>query len=249
MSTVAPRFTLNESSTTLVTPKLASAVREVARQVPGALDVLDAFRIDYATHDGDSLQAACLRAGADPGAVLAALGRAAPGPRDLGPSPSITRVLERLLDHHHPFTRESLARIERLAMRAVALEADAHPEVHPLCDRARALASELLPHLLKEEHVLFPLFRDLERVGSGPLSATSRRRLLSPIRVMLLEHDAAAHLLEDVRLVTQRYTVPRWAGESVRGLIAELDALDLDFVRHMHLESHVLFPLALEPRS
>lgn len=249
MSTVAPRYPTPESPTTLVTPKLTSMVRDVARLVPGALDVLDAYRIDYATHDGDSLQTSCLRVGAEPAAVLAALERAAPGPHDLGPSPTITRVLERLLDHHHPFTRESLARIERLTMRAIVLEADAHPEVHALCDRARALASELLPHLLKEEHVLFPLFRDLERVGPGPFSAPARRRLLAPIRVMLLEHDAAAHLLEDVRITTQRYTVPPWAGESVRALIAELDALDLDFVRHMHLESHVLFPLALDPKA
>jgi regulator of cell morphogenesis and NO signaling len=102
-----------------------------------------------------------------------------------------------------------------------------------LHDAFRELAAALGPHLDEEEEVLFP-------------ALVSRR--LDPQLVqqelgrMHEEHLAVGDLLAKIRELTHGFTTPEWGCNTYRVLMAELDALEADILRHVHLENHVLAP-------
>ena len=82
-------------------------------------------------------------------------------------------------------------------------------------------------------------------VGSSARSTLGRAASVdAPTHVMELEHDAVGSLLEELRGRTDAYRAPVEACGSWRGLYQGLDELERDLMRHVHIENHVLFPLA-----
>jgi len=59
---------------------------------------------------------------------------------------------------------------------------------------------------------------------------------------MLEEHLAVGDLLAELRGLTDGFTTPEWGCNTYRVLMSELDALEADILRHVHLENHVLAP-------
>jgi regulator of cell morphogenesis and NO signaling len=49
-------------------------------------------------------------------------------------------------------------------------------------------------------------------------------------------------LLGTIRKLTAGFTIPEWGCNTYRVLMAELEALEADILRHVHLETHVLAP-------
>jgi regulator of cell morphogenesis and NO signaling len=49
-------------------------------------------------------------------------------------------------------------------------------------------------------------------------------------------------LLARIRALTAGFTTPEWGCNTYRVLMAELDGLEADVLRHVHLENHVLAP-------
>ena len=49
-------------------------------------------------------------------------------------------------------------------------------------------------------------------------------------------------LLEQIRDVTEGFEMPGWACTSYRTLFSELEQMEGDIHRHVHLENHVLMP-------
>jgi regulator of cell morphogenesis and NO signaling len=47
-----------------------------------------------------------------------------------------------------------------------------------------------------------------------------------------------------MRALTRGYATPEWGCRTYRVLVSELEALEADTFRHVHLENHVLVPLA-----
>jgi regulator of cell morphogenesis and NO signaling len=92
--------------------------------------------------------------------------------------------------------------------------------------------------MAKEEQVLFPYIGAVETASiSGveppmPFFGTVR----NPVRNMMLEHDSAAEILRELRVVTSNYS----------SLFMQLGALETDLHHHIHLENNILFPRAIE---
>lgn len=97
-----------------------------------------------------------------------------------------------------------------------------------------SLRTELLEHLIKEEVDLFPL------IAEGRFEEASAQILETE-----KEHDAAGHLLEALRKVTNEYTLPAWGCETFRAVYHHLEALESDLFRHIFLENSVLFERVL----
>ncbi len=59
---------------------------------------------------------------------------------------------------------------------------------------------------------------------------------------MQVDHLAVGDLLARMRTLTGGFTTPEWGCNTYRVLMTELDALEADILRHVHLENHVLAP-------
>lgn len=159
---------------------------------------------------------------------------------------SMTELVEHLVATHHAFTVSELARAQTLGAEVVAAHKAEHPELVAVMRTFEALRAELLPHLQKEEVILFPYVRAIE--GTGPAHGCFAS-VAMPIRVMDMEHDTATHLLATLREQTNEYALPADACETWRAFWDSLQALEADLRMHIHLESDVLFPRAVAAES
>lgn len=157
----------------------------------------------------------------------------------------LTELVGYLVETHHAFTRSELARLFTLADRAATSHGGEHPELAHVQELVVALADDLLPHLEREERVLFPYIVALEAARSdGALPVAPFGTVARPVRVMRAEHERADEILGELRRVTGHYSMRPGIPGSYRALYEGLAALDRDLVDHMHLENDVLFPRA-----
>lgn len=223
-------------------------IGDIVLENPATMRVFETYNIDYCCGGHRSLAEACQAAGRDVAAVLPALEGLDKGAVQADPSLLAKGSMTELIDHieatHHLFTRQELARVAPLAEKVARVHGDRHPELQRVLECFEGLRDDLLPHLEKEERILFPFIRTLERGGStGGMCFGS---VQGPIGVMQSEHEAAGDLLRELRELTRDYTLPEDACGSYRSLFMGLKALEEDLHLHIYLESHILFPRAVE---
>ena len=230
-----------------------TTVRDLAAGVPGATRVFENFGIDYCCGGHRTLADACRLANLpveDLTRSLEEAGRESePGgaERDWRQE-SLTELTEYIIDTHHSFTKQELDRLEKLFDKVCSRHGENHPELFEAQKTFYQLKQDLIPHMLKEEQVLFPYITRMEEAaGEGravppPFFGTVR----NPVRMMMLEHDAAGGLLPALRVTTGDYTPPPDACASYQALYRALADFEADLHQHIHLENNLLFPRAIE---
>lgn len=222
-------------------------LRDLALAYPAVLGVLESHHLDYCCGGGQSLADACKEVGIDPEWVLREVqGAELPAPTHFS-CDTLTALVAHIVESHHAFARRSLVRIGELTERVVRRHGDAHPELGELRSCFRSLASDLLPHLGKEEEILFPYIKALEAhaTAGAPLPEASFGSVSSPVAMMTHEHEAVGSLLKQARKITRDYALPGDACTSFERLYREFEALESDLMRHIHLENNLLFPRAV----
>lgn len=216
---------------------------------PGAARVLERHHLDYCCGGRRTLADACAAAGIDPATVLDELSESGGAPT-AEPGSWAAMTPTELVDHleatHHRYLHEELPRLGALVDKVLAVHRDRHPELEQVHGLFVALRDDLVPHLAKEERILFPMIRELGAATDSPSFHCGS--LNNPIRVMLSEHDRAGELLVLLRSATGGYRPPSDACASYQGLYGGLEELEADIHMHVHKENNVLFPavIALE---
>jgi regulator of cell morphogenesis and NO signaling len=225
-------------------------IREIALATPATTRVFEDFKIDYCCGGRRSITDACIAAGIDPAilteriaAVISNQGTAETGEPENKPP---TELIGYIIAKHHLFTAQEVERLTPLMAKVVDRHGDNHPELAKLATIFTALAESLLPHMKKEEGVLFPYIQMLEAAVSGltPAPMSHFGTVQNPIRMMMSEHDVDGERLRQMRELTADYTLPDGACPSFTALYAGLEDLERDLHRHIHLENNVLFPAA-----
>jgi regulator of cell morphogenesis and NO signaling len=156
-----------------------------------------------------------------------------------------------LVDHleatHHRYLWEELPRLSALVAKIVGVHGERHPELGDVAACFEQVRADLEPHLLKEEHVLFPMIRELAVAESAPSFHCGTLR--NPISMMLREHDAVGELLARLRQLTREYQPPADGCASYVACFAGLAELEADTHLHIHKENNVLFPLVIRMES
>src|SRR5579885_2746391 len=118
----------------------------------------------------------------------------------------------------------------------------------PIEDLFSEVAREMLMHMQKEEHVLFPYIDAVESSanGNGPLEPPFFQTVKNPIHMMMREHDAAGELVRQIRVASSEYKLPTDACTTFRATYQELQQFEEDLHLHVHLENNILFPRAVE---
>jgi regulator of cell morphogenesis and NO signaling len=154
---------------------------------------------------------------------------------------SLTALLAHIEATHHAYLRRELPRLEGLLEKVLGAHGENHPELDEVFDLFQALASDLMPHLMKEEQILFPFIRQME---AGQEAKACFGTVQSPIRVMESEHEVVGGLLARLRACTSEYTAPADGCATFRALYLGLQELEADIHLHIYLENQILHPRA-----
>jgi len=228
-----------------------NTVRELAVAMPGATRIFEQFGIDYCCGGGHTLYYACRIADLPLDEVVHSLEQESAQTnvqsRNWQEEP-LTSLAAYIIDQHHFFTKQELERLTKLTVKVLAKHGEKHPELSEVQNLFQLLKQDLIPHMLKEEQVLFPYIALMEEAASEgralppPFFGTVR----NPVRMMTIEHDTAGGLLKELREVTNGYLPPPDACISYQSLYQALAAFEADLHQHIHMENNILFPRAVE---
>lgn len=156
-----------------------------------------------------------------------------------------------LIDHiestHHRYLWDELPRLGALIDKIVAVHGGRHPELAEVQRLYVQLRNDFEPHLTNEEQNVFPAMREL--MGSpGNQPGSVAPELPGEIRSLMDEHEVVGDLLEELRSITNDYTVPDDGCASYAETYRALGALESDTHLHVHKENNVLFP-AIDKRD
>jgi len=234
----------------------STTIRDLALASPGATRVFEKFRIDYCCGGEQSLYDACQSANLSMGEVLQALEEEetrafAPGQFRDWRNESLAKIAAYIVKTHHTFTKSELERIASLIEKVHARHRVNHSELNNIKQLFGHLKLDLVPHMLKEEQVLFPYLEQMEQAICLRCSLPQPffGTVQNPVRMMRIEHDTAGDLLRQIRSITREYAVPEDACTSYKLLYQALEALEADLHQHIHLENNILFPRAIEMES
>ena len=225
-------------------PTLNLTVGELAANNPAAIRIFERFGIDYCCRGFVEVSEACRAAGITFADFQAALGEAVAAPEfgiDWTERP-LTELSEYLVSRFHVHAREELDTMMMLAAKVAGVHGTRHPETIKVAALVTALQNDMLPHMMKEEMILFPYVAGLE---GGQTGANCFGTVANPIRVMMMDHEAVGDLLAQLRQVTDGYTTPEDACFSYGELYRRLVAFEKETHEHIHLENNVHFPRAL----
>jgi regulator of cell morphogenesis and NO signaling len=235
----------------MMTISSTTKVREVALELPQSTRLFEKFKIDYCCGGDQPLAAACASAGVDVQNILALIEQVKQAPAGNGTvdlqKATANELIGYILDKHHVFTKEEMARLEPLADKVVGAHGANHSELLALRDLMRQLFEDLRPHMFKEEQLLFPFIIALEnaREQNRPAPFAPFGTVNNPVRMMLAEHDTAGDLLREMRKVSSDYALPADACISFKTFYEALEAFEQDLHQHIHLENNLLFPKAI----
>jgi regulator of cell morphogenesis and NO signaling len=229
-----------------------TTVSDLAAGIPGATRVFENFGIDYCCGGHRTLAAACREASLPVEDLTRSLEEAErssqSGVERDWRQETLTSLATHIIDKHHYFTRQEIDRLEKLFDKVCSRHGENHTELFEARKTFYQLKQDLIPHMLKEEQVLFPYITRMEEaVGDGravppPFFGTVR----NPVRMMMTEHDTAGDLLKQLRGVTNGYKTPPDGCVSFHTLYQALAAFEADLHQHIHLENNILFPRATE---
>lgn len=228
-----------------MTKVLERTIGEIVAEDWRSAAVFEQFGIDFCCGGRRSIADACHEAGADAAAVERALEtlHAVDVSDEVSHWP-VARLVEHIVRTHHDYVRGAVPRIAGYLAKLTKVHGGRHPELAQLAAEFDVLGRDLLQHMRKEEHVLFPYIRELEgpgRPGPSPFGTVE-----NPIRMMEREHEQAGTQLRAMRRLTSDYTAPADGCGTYRVCFEELAHFERDLHRHVHLENNVLFPRAVQ---
>lgn len=213
---------------------------DLATRHAGASRVFHRYGLDFCCHGAISLKDACAKKGLDLEQVLRELRAEVDRDGDRDPAPSgwqdepLPELIDFIVAQYHNGHRQEIVRLVEMAQRVEAVHGDKASCPNGLAALVATMREELEQHMQKEEQILFPMLR----AGRGADAN-------APIRVMEAEHEDHAANLERVRALTKDFVPPEEACGTWRALYLGLADFEMELMRHVHLENHVLFPRAL----
>jgi regulator of cell morphogenesis and NO signaling len=230
---------------------LNKRVGELVVEQPGRSRIFERFSIDYCWGGKKTLANACKATGASPDAVVDALTDADHGELAGSESDWSSRSMGELIDHivtkHHAYLRTELTRLSEMGEKVARVHGDRFDWLAE-CHRVfEAMRDELEQHMMKEEHVLFPMIKQIEVANTAPSFHCGN--LQNPISVMEHEHDDAGQALSKMRALSGAFVPPVDACNTFRAWLHGLAELEADLHQHIHEENNILFPRAQAAES
>lgn len=212
------------------------------------IPVLEKYSLDFCCRGKRTLEDVCTEKNIPVAAVVNDLQNTLTTTQPHLPFTDMTaeQLITYIMIHHHFYVKNSVATIHSHIQKVATKHGERYPHMQGVLDRFSAVVADLLPHMEKEERILFPRIKQLvEESKQEAISPAAVSFLAAPIQMMEAEHDAAGQLMFEIRELTNNYIPPSDACTTHRVCLDELKAFEKDLHQHVHLENNILFPKAL----
>ena len=224
------------------------SVGALVREQPSRSRVFERFGIDFCCGGKVSLEQACMKRGVPLESIVLALQsddcQSTPGTLIDADALTLSALCDHIEATHHAYLRQELHRLDQITAKGARVQGDKEHKWLEIRTAFVELESELMPHMIKEEQILFPIIRKLEASTARPEFHCGS--VNNPIRQMEHEHDHAGATLKKLRELTNDFTPPDWACNTYRALFDGLRELEANMHQHVHKENNVLFVRAVE---
>jgi regulator of cell morphogenesis and NO signaling len=228
--------------TDLTTKTLASLVSTNHQTA----SVLEKYQLDFCCKGKRTLAEACKEKGLSLSGITAELEQLTGRDKNM-PFEEMTaeQLIGHIMIHHHFYVKQALPRIRQHIEKVAYKHGDKFPYMIKVYENFIAIYEELSIHMDKEEQILFPRIKQIERQIEQQTGAHyTKAYVTAPIHIMEQEHEHAGSLMEEIRKLTNNYSIPDGACTTFRVTLAELKEFEEDLHRHVHLENYILFPMA-----
>jgi len=214
-------------------------------------EVFKKYGIDFCCGGKKTVKEVCAEKGLDVTKIEQEL-KQADKPLTSRPIPYTEWSLDFLCDYivntHHSYVKRSLPDLVSYATKVEGVHSPQHPELHKIKSLVDEINAELTAHMMKEERVLFPYIKELvfAKINEQVLHASHFGTVQNPINMMEMEHEIVGKNLEEIRRLSNNYTLPADSCASYSLLYKMLDEFENDLHLHIHLENNILFPKAVE---
>jgi len=226
---------------------LESKVSDLLQEDPRRAAIFEKYAIDYCTCNHLTLAEVCQEKQLDPANLLRSLSEKADDKVDTFVSIQITALANDIVNRHHQYAREQGTWILSLLDKVCRVHGQRESRLTAIQAVFREMNQDLLLHMQKEEQVLFPICKELEQAQAE--FEMHCCALENPIQVMQYDHDLASEQLKQLQSLSDQYTPPEWACNSMLALYQALKDYHSDLEVHMHLENNILFPAALRKEA
>ncbi len=212
--------------------------------------VFKKYGLDFCCGGKKSLGDACAEKGLDPEIIAEEL-KQAEGSINTRPMPYGDWELGFLGDYitnmHHGYVRKVLPDLRAYSAKLAQVHGRRHPELITIYKLVEEVAEEMTSHMAKEEQVLFPYIKELSASRNGnSLDKPGFGTVQNPINMMEMEHEMVGQHMEEIRRLSDGYTLPGDACGTYRVFYRMLEEFETDLHIHIHLENNILFPKALD---
>ncbi len=211
------------------------------------IPVLEKYGLDFCCRGKKTLSEACVEKGLSPERVVKELTDSVQTDNRSMPfkEMSASELIAYITIHHHFYVKNSIATIFSHIEKLTNKHGDKYPHMREVSKLFVEVMEDLIPHMEKEETILFPRIKRLAEIErSGEQSDSDSMLINIPIQVMEAEHDHAGQLLYKIRELTNNYTAPEDACTTHKVCLDELKYFEEDLHQHVHLENNILFPMA-----
>ena len=225
-------------------------VAEIVTRQPSMSAAFQDMGVDFCCGGKKTLEQACRDQGISLQDLMEALDRRKQQLDDQGleePAPmSLTELADHIESTHHQYLKSELPRLIQFTEKVARVHGSKDSRLVEIHNTLIAAVDEVGPHMMKEEQILFPAIRQLEKDQTADIHGGS---IAGPIRQMEIDHDSLGDALKTMRRLSDGYQAPDWACNTYRAMIDGLHRLEKDLHIHVHKENNVLFPRALELES
>lgn len=149
-----------------------------------------------------------------------------------------SEVIDDIMTKYHNPLYETLPILQQLGQKVSQVHGESEPELIKIYQNINLLINDLISHMEKEEKVLFPMIKRLEKNRKDVIHVEA------PIQQMEHEHEDVADILVELKKLTNNFTPPLHACNSYRGLFALLKEIEFDLYEHIFIENNILHPMA-----
>ncbi|MEW5798698.1 MAG: iron-sulfur cluster repair di-iron protein [Bacteroidota bacterium] len=227
----------------------SQTIKEIVTQNFRTASVFEKYSLDFCCKGGVTIADACRDKQIDPSTVIADL-------LTLNTADDVSTqrfnqweadfLATYIIENHHAYVRQVIPPLIAHTQKVAMVHGERHPEMKNVADIFGVVANEMISHMHKEEHILFPYIVSLARTANEKrsMSGSPFGSVRNPIRMMEQEHESAGSLMYEIRELTKNYAAPDDACTTYRVTLKELQEFESDLHQHVHLENNILFPKA-----
>lgn len=226
-----------------------NTIAEVVSNNIKSAHIFKKYGIDFCCGGGKSIENACLSKNINVEILLKeidALNDQKDKESDYN-SFELTELINHIVQTHHAYIESNFPLLDAYITKVIKVHANHHEPLNEIGKLYDDLKAELIPHLQKEERILFPYITYLSACEKANISPNKMPfgSVSSPISQMQHEHDLAGEIMKKINTLTNQYTPPEWACNTFKALYAKLQEFEEDLHIHVHLENNILFKKAI----